>query len=304
MATAQTETTASKKTHAPKKAKKSTAIAKKESAAIEVADAIDFGDDAGMGYDNDTAGDIQVPRVTILQALSPQCQPIKEGGIEGAEAGLFYNTLTKEMSEEIYFVVGKIEKCYQEWVPRKSGGGFVARHELGSPIVKAALEKTPRGLIELDNGNELKETVFMYVIPTDNDGNAIGGFAVLDFTSSKLTAFRGFNTMLRSYVYPIKNAEGKVVKKVVPPLYSHRVKATTVKQVFDQGSAYNYVLSPVGEAGHGNSAMTNSLIGQNHPVFQEAKELARMVNEGFAKITGMEEGEATGPSDAGEEAPF
>lgn len=306
MATATTETSTPKKTTKRSSKKKAeTAIdVKDQNTAIAQSDVADFGDDVGMGHDADTAQDIQVPRVTILQALSPQCKPIKEGGVEGAEAGLFYNTLTKEMTEEIYFVIGKIEKCYQEWVPRKSGGGFVARHELNSALVKAELEKKPRGLIELDNGNELKETVLMYVIPTNAEGDPIGGFAVLDFTSSKLSAFRAFNTLLRSYVYPIKDEKGRVVKKVVPPLWAHRVKATSVYQQFDEGSAYNYVLGPAAEAQGDKTAMTASIIGQNALAFQEAKELRRMVDEGFAKITGMDDDAPATPSDAGEEAPF
>ena len=82
MTTTQTETSTPKK---KKAAKKNDAIATKGSTAM--AEYVDYGEDAGAGYDADTASDIQVPRIALLQSLSPQCAPVKEGGMEGAEAG-------------------------------------------------------------------------------------------------------------------------------------------------------------------------------------------------------------------------
>lgn len=275
-----TTTKTSKKTSA-KKSTKSAALVTKDPAPVAVYE--DYGDDVGVGYSDDTANDIQIPRATILQALSPQVEkPVSEGGIEGAKPGQFFHTLDNSLSESISFVIGKIEKCYNEWVPRDSGGGFVARHELDSELVRTSKEKTPRGLIELPNGNELLETILMYIIPLDSEGEPIGGFEVLDYTKSKLSAWRTFNTLLRSFT--IEQPGGR---KVAPPIFAHTVTATTVRQSFDKGSAYNYVLAPRCSATRTQSAMEASLIGPAHLAFRQAKELASLVEGGFAKVQDM-----------------
>ena len=163
------------------------------------------------------------------------------------------------------------------------------------------MAKTPRGKIELPNGNELVETVFMYVIPLDEEGQPAGGFAVLDFTSTKLSAWRSFNTALRSFT--VQTPQGR---KVAPPLFAHTIKATTRRQQNSQGAFYNYVLAPLrdADAEKGWSAMRNSLIPRDHLAYMQAKELGEMVDAGFAKIQGLENDGEGQQSDADEEAPF
>jgi hypothetical protein len=281
MTTTESTKASPKKSSSKKASKKKDAIVVKETAAVAVY--ADYGDDAGAGYSDETANDIQIPRIAILQALSPQVEkPVSEGGLDGAKPGLFLHTLDNSMTEHVDFVIGKIEKCYNEWIPRDNGGGFVARHELGSDMVREAKEKTPRGTIELANGNELLETVLMYVIPLDKEGQPSGGFAVLDFTKSKLSAWRSFNTLLRSFTIPQPGG-----RKVAPPIFAHMVRATTKRQAFDKGTAYNYVLSSRLEGDAKKSAMEASLIGPDHIAFRNAKELADLVEQGFAKVQDM-----------------
>ncbi len=53
--------------------------------------------DAGVGLENITTEDMQIPFIRIIQALSPQLQKDDPLYIKGAEQGDIFNTVTQEM---------------------------------------------------------------------------------------------------------------------------------------------------------------------------------------------------------------
>ena len=57
---------------------------------------IDFAADAGMGLENMTSQDMAIPFFNVLQKLSPQCDTV-----EGAKAGMIFNTVTEQSYKEI-----------------------------------------------------------------------------------------------------------------------------------------------------------------------------------------------------------
>lgn len=83
---------------------------------------------AGRGNENVTSDDIQIPRISVLQALSPQIKKSDPEYIEGAEQGIIFNVLTGELYPDgIQFVPVFFEKDHLVWKTRKSGGGLIAR---------------------------------------------------------------------------------------------------------------------------------------------------------------------------------
>lgn len=78
---------------------KSTDVAKKVAAAdVAVPDYIK--QDSSRGNENVSSEDLQLPRLDVLQALSPQINKKKENYIDGAEVGMLFNTLTGELYPE------------------------------------------------------------------------------------------------------------------------------------------------------------------------------------------------------------
>lgn len=110
--------------------------------------------DAGIGLENITTEDMQIPFIRIIQALSPQLQKDDSLYIKGAEQGDIFNTVTQEVykqDEGILVVPAFFEKKFLEFALRSSGGGFV--RELSSDDKDIALT-TREGSIEmLPSGN-------------------------------------------------------------------------------------------------------------------------------------------------------
>ncbi len=87
-------------------------------------------DGAGRGNENVESQDVQIPRISLLQDLSPQIKEKNAEYIDGAKPGMVFNVLTGELFPDgLEFVPVFFEKDHLVWKTRKSGGGLVARCE-------------------------------------------------------------------------------------------------------------------------------------------------------------------------------
>lgn len=267
-----------------KASKKTTAI---ETTADEAALMnFDYGDEAGEGYDPESASDVQIPFVTALQTMSPQVKKVEKGGIEGAEIGMLYNNVTNELSESIRFVPAISRKKYVEWRTRDEGGGYVAEHDLGSEIVQKFKAKGERGPWKTEGGkHEIIETQYLYCIGVDKDDDPTGEFFVLSFTNTKLAAWRKWNTSI--HTLRVNTPRGKKQ----PPLYAHVVELKTKEQSNKHGDFYNFLLTPA------NGEMKKSLVGPQSAAFQAAKDLRAMVESGVAQAAQVEKDAPASRSD-------
>lgn len=103
--------------------KKNNAVVKKTPS--EVGNVIDRSADAGMGTENVDKDSRAIPYLKLLQPLSPEV--IKEE-LEGAKAGLYINSVTKELFEQVTVIPCGFHRTYIEWGKRDSGEGFIAAH--------------------------------------------------------------------------------------------------------------------------------------------------------------------------------
>ena len=95
-------------------------------------------EDIGAGFEGFTADDIAIPFINILQKLSHQVDEDDALHIDGAKAGMLFNTVTEELfdgKDGIMFIPVHRVHSYSEWVPRDMGGGFVAQHDPLDPVV-------------------------------------------------------------------------------------------------------------------------------------------------------------------------
>jgi hypothetical protein len=80
------------------------------------------------GSENVTAVDLVIPRLELVQALSPCLHEGKIEYIEGAKAGMLYNNVTRELyGYSVSVIPVFFKKEFIVWVNRKKvkGGGFV-----------------------------------------------------------------------------------------------------------------------------------------------------------------------------------
>lgn len=241
--------------------------------------AADYGADTGIGFDGQNRDTIVIPRLVVLQALSPQCS-----SNDAARPGMLFNTVTEELTPGAtgrVFVPACRRHHFNEWVDRTKGGGLVGSHAPESAIVQNAKQaSTEWGQYFSPAGNRLVETVDIYGVLLDNDGLP-DGMAILSFSSTKLSEYKHWNTKVAMFM--VKTASGN---KVRPPLFAHQVRVCTKKEKNAKGEFFNYDLKPA----KGN--LLESLLPPGHPALEAAKELRSMVEEGGAKAAD-EHGPAT-----------
>lgn len=266
----------------------------KEVAKVETGGAVavlDYGEDAGVGFEGTKGSDLSIPFLAILQANSPQ---VEDKDPAGAESGMLFNTVTRELisgDEGTVFLPCHKEMAYVEWKPDR--GGFVGLHDPNGEIVSKAIQENDGNKIgKLQTGeNDLVETHYVYGLMLDPTGAETLGFAVLSFTSTKIKPFRDWITAM----YTLK---GK------PPMFANRARLRTVKQKNEHGTFYNFRVDPFAET------WVASLINPQAQteLLTEARDFREMVVSGMAKAafdTERAAGDAATPSEDGEgAAPF
>jgi hypothetical protein len=232
---------------------------------------LDYGEHAGDGYAGQSADDIQLPILNLLQALSPQCQEGHEARIDGATPGMLMNSVTQEVyGKELIFIPAYKERCVNEWVSRKHGGGFVTRHDEGSELYNYGKGKFGKVFHPEDPTHELVETVYLYSLLERENPEMV----VLSFSSTKLSPFKKWNTT--TSMLQVKTKDGR---RQNPPIYAHRVRLRTQSQTNARKETFfNVVLEPA------EVDLRCSLLLPSDPRFKAALDLREMVMSGAAKV--------------------
>ena len=193
--------------------------------------------DSGIGLENITTEDMQIPFIRIIQALSPQLQKDDPLYIKGAEQGDIFNTVSQEIykqDEGVTLVPAFFEKKFLEFQLRSSGGGFV--RELAPDDKDITMTSRENTTELLPNGNELVRTHQHLVIAKSADGTIAP--SVLDMKKTQLKVSRRWNTLKNSARLP---------SRALMPIYGTAWQLTTVLEANDQGKWFNYKLDRVND---------------------------------------------------------
>jgi hypothetical protein len=192
---------------------------------------------AGKGLENITSEDITIPRLSIIQANSPQRKKKDEKYIENADEGDIFNTVTGQLYKEPLTVIPcAYRKTYVEWIPREKGGGFVAAYDV-RPSDTTTDPATRKSFLK--NGNQLVDTAEHFVIIKRDDDSFES--AVLTMTSSNLTVSRKWNTLLKMKKI---NVKGQMID---PPSFMYEFTLSTVEATNDQGTWQKYKIEEIGQ---------------------------------------------------------
>lgn len=80
--------------------------------------------DGSLGNENVTSENLMLPKIDIIQQMSPQKVKTDAKYIEGAEDGMLFNSLTGELYEQIFVINLAFEVQYSVFRKRNAGGGF------------------------------------------------------------------------------------------------------------------------------------------------------------------------------------
>lgn len=231
-----------KKTAAPKKEAETSgrstalALAGHHSTAPAIPADLEEAFSGDSGFESMSAKDILIPRLTILQSLSPQLQKTKPADfVEDAAAGMIFDTGTKELlGDSIQVIPCYFSSIYLEWAPRSTGKGLVGNHGTNAAVMKGTkLDDRKRNV--LPNGNYIAETAQWMVINISANGRR----SFIPLASTQLKASRQWLTRITSE--KIRLSSGR---EVTPPMRYRSWFASPVLTSNSEGEWYLWSFAP------------------------------------------------------------
>lgn len=215
-----------------------------KSTALVAAD-IDFSSDAGAGMEGVTQEAFAIPFLSVLQKSSPQVDEDSGAKIEGAKAGMLFNSVSGKMWDGktgIIIVPCAYRRVFLRWGPRSGeGSGFkgevapelVAKMRDSGQIVELEgrlYAPLADGTVSEKRCDRFSDTRNHYVILLDED---TGFFttALLSLTSTQIKKSRVLMSMLAEV--KMRRADGSVF---TPPTFANMVRITTVPESNDKGT--------------------------------------------------------------------
>lgn len=230
----------SKKTEVAVKAETGVAALTPVQVAIQQA----MADNSASGFEEAGSGSYAVPFISILQALSPQCKKKDSSYIEGAEEGMFFNSVSGEVLDGdagIEVIPCYYAQRYLAWGLREEGGGFKGEFMPSDPVVhQTTRDDKGRDIINGRPKEQLVDTRVHYCLLKDKDGSWQP--AVLSFSSTQVKKSKQW--MSRMQQLRVINANGTPVQA---PMFSRIWHITSVSEGNEKGTWMGYQIGSASE---------------------------------------------------------
>lgn len=207
---------------------------------------------AARGAENVSTDDMIIPRIELVQALSPARNKKDAAYIEGAEEGMLFNNVTRELyGESVTVVPVYYTKQFLIWKDRKQGGGgsngfrgaFATRELAEAEIAKLGEE-----------GLEVSDTAQHFVLVRSGEGWTE---AVLSMAKSKIKVSKRWNSLIR-----MTNTDS----------FARAYKLSSVTETNARNeSYYNYNVSPLGFV--------------QKEIYERAEKLYETIRSGAVKVS-------------------
>ena len=212
-------------------------LAKKEDAGLPAV--IDFGADAGSGFEDADASSYAIPFLRQLQSMSGQCKKTDPAYVKGAEEGDFFNTVTEKLykgDEGVIVIPCHYVHKYNEWAPDR--GGFRGTHTAAeyASLEKTVVTDSKGNKLEgnAETGNILQDSREHYVMIVNADGSCEP--ALLALGGTQLKKSKKWMTLM----------QGIRIGAAVAPMFSQKYKLTAVGESNDKGSWAGIKIEHVG----------------------------------------------------------
>lgn len=147
-------------------------------------------DGTGAGNENVSADDMTIPRLDLIQQLSPQLDPSSPKFIEGVKLGDIVDSLSGEVFRSVFLMNLRFEIKWQVFKDRKLGGGF-----------EGSFDTEAQALAHLDENNlpranyNVTETAIHTCLMLDDQGTPKQP-VLLYLSGSKMKVSKGWNSMI------------------------------------------------------------------------------------------------------------
>lgn len=242
--------------------------------------------EAGNTNDELDKGSYAIPRIAVLEKMSPEVDP--DGGeyIDGAKAGLLCNKAMGELYESVQAIPVKRRRVYLEWTPRDQGGGFVAEHTVaeGEMLMKHCA-RNEKNVDITPNGTELHNALEFYVL-FSTDGGETFDPAVISMSRTRMAEGKKWNTRIDSFT------RGGV--KISPHAQVYEIG--TARREKDGNVSYLYKI--------GKGVYLPEAVENDAEVFAQAQAFLASIDSGNAKVDRDAEAAQAGSAGEHEEEAF
>ncbi len=196
------------------------------------ADFISGMDGMGTGFENVTARDLLIPRLTVLQGLSPQVVRSKPEYDAEAKVGDIYDVALAQRFEEVHILPIHYIVQWLEWAPRSSNKGLVRIHDVCPPADYYSVNE--KGQMITKSGNTIQETGQLYIL--NLSANARPSF--IPFASTQLKKARKLLTFATNEKIIVNG------KEATPPLFYRTYKCTSIPESNNEGDWMGWKITP------------------------------------------------------------
>ena len=200
-----------------------------------------FRDDANKGFENVTQESLALPILKLLQNGSGEAQKRNQNYVEGAEPGMFLNTVTKKLydGDKGINVIPCYHKTeYQEWAEFGTGSG---RPENIYPAESDIMSKTTKdgNRDRLQNGNYILTVQQNFVLIVAENGHAEAALISMSASQGKVAK----NWLSLQMSQTMSDEQGIFT----PASFAYAYKLTSVLNSGKGNQWYGYSVSLVGE---------------------------------------------------------
>ena len=194
----------------------------------------------GDGLSNVSTKDVMIPRIKLLQKMSPECD---NASLPEAKAGQIFNSASQSVYDGptgIRVVPCEYIRTYVEWAPEGTGNKApVNIHPATSNVMSLAKKSPTDNRFYLDNGNYVEETANHIVLILD-DNNNVESRGILTMKSSQLKKSRQWNYMMMT-----ATMEGGG-KTITPPSYAIVYRLSTLQEETNGKKYYGWTVAKEG----------------------------------------------------------
>lgn len=260
---------------------------------------VDFGDDAGAGFEHVRLEEQTTPFLRMAQGLSPEINPGKGEYIRGLSLGDIFNTASREVyrgSEGLECVFCFRDYHYGSWIPRDLGGGYRGAISPEDPLVREVqtrmLQKygssgrfkmpryrdgrwtdEPARTRDTNEAVELIETGQLYLLYSQGVLTAdTAQRAIIAFTSTALPVYNRYVTRHNNALWPQPSG-----RRAPAPIWAYKWHLVTFQDKNSKGEYFNWKL----ELAPQGASFMEALYARDEPeLFQMARDFHYLAKSG------------------------
>lgn len=240
--------------------------------------------DANMGTEDLNREDVAIPRLQLLQQLSPQCTKGKTEYNEKYEVGDVFNSVTQETvsgEDGISVVPISYRRAHIEWKLRRDGGGLVADHGTDSSVLLNTKKDDDFRDIT-PSGTQIVVTAEFFVFVVDLKTGMYTP-AVISMSASQMKKAKRWNTMMSQF----QMTDPKSGRSFTPATFARVYQLTSMPEQNDRGSWFGWDIVP---------SKTITDVPRGGEIYNAAKAFRQQVIDGEVKASPDEAPEGGGGS--------